>query len=531
LKTLRSLLFPCSSPLTARRLPLAAVSSLLTAVLLTAAFASTPGKDTLVNYDTAWTFVYDGGKSKTGLTMYDILYDVKPLTNGVCVCVGLSGDVSSDQVQFFLIKIDASGKIVQKKLLGSEYDQYAHSIAIARNGDFLIGGARYGQPYVMRTDSLGNLKWARWYYDSTNQNSRLQGKGTINSIKETSKGVIICAAGDPYPYNDGDPLNNYAAFLVYDSLGTLVNWNEWDRITGYTIGGYEIEETATGYYLLSGNQAVFNLDSNGTAIWKKAYTFSLDGVGTVTNNVYKAKMLRDKSLMVMGQAYEGNCWTRFNALSWDAWWSPISYTYGANSAWDTAGYQGGDDILYNFTQLKNGNLVFIGKKSPKIGIWMFVTDSTGKKILWEKNRIRRPYLADTSAGDASTAFSVCATDDGGFTIVGDMSLSNALGAHNGFIAHFIPKPVSAVTSRSESIKNFGKNFAVHQSSNKLVVNPIMPNGKPFEVSLFDISGKRILNQSGIKETTFDVSKLSKGTYFVKVGQGTVKETEKIVFER
>ena len=449
----------------------------------------------------------------------------------MCVCVGLSGDSTSNQGQTFLMKIDASGKVIQKKLYATKEAQWAHSLAIAKNDDFILGGQRYSQPYVMRTDSLGNLKWARWYYDSTNQNSRLQGKGTINSIKETSKGVIICAAGDPYPYNDGQPLNNYAAFLVYDSLGTLLNWNEWDRITGYTIGGYEIEETATGYYLLSGNQAVFNLDSNGTAIWKKAYTFSLDGVGTVTNNVYKAKMLRDKSLMVMGQAYEGNCWTRFNTLIYDAWWSPISYTYGANSAWDTAGYQGGDDILYNFTQLKNGNLVFIGKKSPKIGIWMFVTDSTGKKILWEKNRIRRPYLTDTSAGDASTAFSVCATDDGGFTIVGDMSLPDNLGAHNGIIAHFIPKPVSAVTSKSKGIRYTAKNFAIKLSKVKLVVNPIMPNGKPFEVSLFDISGKRILYQSGIKATTFDLSKIAKGTYFVRVGQGTMTETEKIVFER
>ena len=28
--------------------------------------ATTPGFDTLVNYDTAWTFVYDGGKYKDG---------------------------------------------------------------------------------------------------------------------------------------------------------------------------------------------------------------------------------------------------------------------------------------------------------------------------------------------------------------------------------------------------------------------------------------------------------------------------------
>ncbi len=43
-----------------------------------ASSAATPGFDTLVNYDTAWTFVYDGGKTP------NIFSDVKCLPNGVC---------------------------------------------------------------------------------------------------------------------------------------------------------------------------------------------------------------------------------------------------------------------------------------------------------------------------------------------------------------------------------------------------------------------------------------------------------------
>jgi hypothetical protein len=41
--------------------------------------AATPGFDTLVNYDTAWTYVYDGGKT------LDVFFDAKYMTNGVCV--------------------------------------------------------------------------------------------------------------------------------------------------------------------------------------------------------------------------------------------------------------------------------------------------------------------------------------------------------------------------------------------------------------------------------------------------------------
>jgi hypothetical protein len=62
------------------------LSAILMVISATPSTAATPGFDTLVNYDTSWTYVYDGGKSKTGLAISDIFYDVKCLTNGVCVC-------------------------------------------------------------------------------------------------------------------------------------------------------------------------------------------------------------------------------------------------------------------------------------------------------------------------------------------------------------------------------------------------------------------------------------------------------------
>lgn len=46
------------------------------------------------------------------------------------------------------------------------HSQSAHSLTLAKNGDFIIGGERYLSPWVMRLDSAGNIKWAAWYYDS-----------------------------------------------------------------------------------------------------------------------------------------------------------------------------------------------------------------------------------------------------------------------------------------------------------------------------------------------------------------------------
>jgi hypothetical protein len=472
-----------------------------------------------VNYDTAWTYVYDGGKDNTGNNINDIFYDVKCLTNGVCVCVGMSGDTFNSQ-QTILAKFDTDGKILQRKLfsihnnLVSFRNQYAHSLFFAQNGDFIIGGRRWTAPFLMRTDSLGNLKWATWYYDSTKDviGNILKQTCTINSLAEDQNGRIVCAAGDEYPFNggNGDPLTNYAAFLAFDSLGKKIRVREWNGITGYRIGGFSIATTKGGEYLLSGNEAVFYLDTiNNMPEWQTQYTFDLAGTGTQVNNVFKTKVLRDNTPVVMGQAYEGNCWIKYQKLYYDAWWSPIRYT-----SWDTAGYQGENDALYDFAQLKNGNLVFVGTKGNSggvLGVWIIVTDSSGKKMLWEKQCKVIP--------DSHIPMAVCATPDDGFTMVGGTP-------GDAFIAHFIPKPVSAVVSRNNSLSESMNGFSVHVVGAKLIVSVNAAMKNIGQVSLFDISGKRIAMQTvgAFRETplSFDVSKLARGTYVVRVGVQTLK---------
>ena len=156
-----------------------------------------------------------------------------------------------------------------------------------------------------------------------------------------------------------------------------------------------------------------------------------------------------------------------------------------------------------------------------------MTDSAGKKILWEKDRIRRSYQTDTSAGYASMVFSICATDDGGFTIVGDMVLPDNSGGYNAIIAHFIPKPVSAVVPRNISALKSIHDIYVHVSGKRLIVSGGASMENIGEVSLFDITGRRIATQTGNKEIVFDISKLSHGTYFVQVTTGSAEQTMKI----
>lgn len=128
-----------------------------------------------VNYDTAWTFVYDGGKLKNGSAIPDNFYDIRTLLNGDYICVGLSCDTSSALGNIIVIKLSEIGKILWKKLYKNpKYNQYANSLIIGRNGDLIIGGRRLSAPLIMRTDSIGFIKWESWYYDSISDLNILQ---------------------------------------------------------------------------------------------------------------------------------------------------------------------------------------------------------------------------------------------------------------------------------------------------------------------------------------------------------------------
>ena len=250
-------------------------------------------------------------------------------------------------------------------------------------------------------------------------------------------------------------------------------------------------------------------------------------MGSEVNNINRAKVLRDNTPVVMGQAYEGNCWTKYKKLYYDAWWSPIQYESGLNTNWDTAGMQGGDDHLYDFTQLKNGNLVFVGNLAYTGGtqpIWIIVTDSIGKKLLWEKQ-----FSGPLGGGGP---MSVCATPDNGFTVVGYMDNGTLATGYDAFAAHFIPKAKSAVSRTNSALKST-HGFNVHISGARLIILNNAPLKSPGVVSIFDITGKRIASQTtGTNFNTplsFDISKLARGTYFVRLKAGSAEQTMKVVY--
>jgi hypothetical protein len=466
-----------------------------------------------LNYDTAWTFVYDGGKRKTGDPISDNFRDIKVLPNGEAVAVGETRD--SNFVQYALVvKFSAGGKVLARQLHGSKQGTGAGSLVIMSTGDIVIGGYRYTQPWLLRLDSELNVKSSTWVYDTVGNKDILAQSAMINSVIEVAEGGVVAAAGDAFPNNRGQTLRNYAAFLEFDSSGTRKRASQWKDPTGYEIAGWSIAKRESGGYMLGGKQAVLALDVGGTGSFMD-YKFSLPGVGTVVNNVSRVRSLRSGKTLVAGQSYEEDCWTKFSRLSYDAWWSPLSGT-GDDEARYVAGVSGANDVIYDATQLVDGNLVFVGTKRSVDqigGVWAVVTDSTGKTVLWEK-QVRIPYLSDK--GESATPWAVAATPDSGFTVAGIDVVQDSLGAENAFAAHFRPKASSTVLLRNPA----GAVGRVRPG--ELAISLDFPQAGAASLKVFDSKGRLVAERReeiahpGKSAIAIDISRLNAGIHFWKI---------------
>ncbi len=399
------------------------------------------------NFDTAWTFTYDGGVDSRNDPIFDVFKQAIILPSGDLICVG-STDDSSGIANVLIEKLSQKGKLLLKKQFSFRGNCKGASIIQSINGEFFVGGVRFGSPLLLRLDSQLNLKSNYWYYDSIADRSKLLQGATLQSLVQTTDGRIIAVGGDAFPYGSGSTLNNYAVWMEFDSLGAPINRvREWSDSPGFEIAGWSLLETASGGFLMGGNQATGIITNVGDRAGLFKYSFSLKGVGTEMNQVSRVRKLRNGKLIVVGQAYEEDCWTKYQRLSYDAWWSFISEA-GSNDSWNTAGLSGSDDALFDATQLTDNRIAFLGLKGtvPDSGLWVFVTDSTAKTIQWEK-QFDLPAIAGGVTRNNLDPYTIAATPDSGFIVVGKENTTKQ--GENAFAIKFVPKPmpVSNLPSR------------------------------------------------------------------------------------
>lgn len=172
------------------------------------------------------------------------------------------------------IKFSPSGDVEWAKTYGNIYEDFNASILILSDGNFLLVGATdvsgfYDvRPLLIKTDTLGNIIWAKIYSGVIEDWARF-------ALETDDGGILI--VGDTRSYGLGGSADIY--LIKTDSLGNVQWANAYGGIG--TEKGYGVTKSIDGNYVITGYTNSFGfggydaflmkVDLNGDVDWFYTY--------------------------------------------------------------------------------------------------------------------------------------------------------------------------------------------------------------------------------------------------------------------
>ncbi|MCA2005290.1 MAG: T9SS type A sorting domain-containing protein [Ignavibacterium sp.] len=214
-----------------------------------------------------WVNGYGGNNDEEGNA-------VVQTSDGGFVASGYTKSYGSGGNDVYLIKVDANGNQLWDRVFGGTSDEEAYSMVATNDGGFLIAGATssFGAGsrdiWLIKTDGLGNQQWTKTIGGLSSDGAR--------SINKTSDGGYIIT-GWTFSYGPGAIGNVW--LVKTDSLGNMqwnkfFGGTDVDRgfsVQQATDGGYIL----TGYTASSGagldDMLLIKTDAAGNAQWQKTF--------------------------------------------------------------------------------------------------------------------------------------------------------------------------------------------------------------------------------------------------------------------
>jgi hypothetical protein len=322
----------------------------------------------------------------------------------------------------------AFAQIKFEKIYGGDGYDYAYSVIQMYDNGYAVAGATSSHglggtdAYVMKTDSLGIVKWYKTF-------------GGINidrfySINTTADSGLIVAG-----YTNSFGAGGYDLLLVkLDKLGN----QQWQK----TYGGsnwefaYSAQQTVDGGYIVSGGTYSFGAgdedfylvktDALGDTVWTKAFGL---------NNEEEAKSVKQTS--DGGYVMTGHT-KSFGDLTGDVY--TVKTDGNGDTLWTNV-YQGlQSDLGYDILESYTGQFIIAGKsKSVGLGNYdgiLLKLSATGA------NDILGSYCGTTDGGTDDDGFhSICETAAGRFAILG-YTYSFGFGQGTNDFTMYVTNPVN-----------------------------------------------------------------------------------------
>ena len=254
-----------------------------------------------------WDKTYGGDESDVG-------YDVKQTSDGGFIIIGFTTSYGAGYGDFYLIKTDSEGNMLWEKTYGLEGDDRGTSVQQTPDGGFILTGWRTKFEntgvWLVKTNSEGEMTWDKGFTGP--------GVDRGHSVQITDDGGYIIV-GEFEVYINDVPLFYHIWLIKTDSKGELLWENNFGAYGWYR--GNSVQQTDDGGYIICG-----------------------DG----PNNV------RLDALLIKTNSEGKEEWTRF---------------YGGI----------GSDIALSVKQTNDGGYILSGFKASGLynDLWLVKTDSTG----------------------------------------------------------------------------------------------------------------------------------------------------------
>ena len=284
---------------------------------------------------------------------------IKKTSDDTYVLVGSTG--TTPNMDLLLIKIDSKGNVLWEKTIDTGYSEVCYDFIVTTSGDILIVGGiditwYGGHNLVVKTDSEGNLLWAKTYVGS-------EAKEYLYGVDEAAEGGYIItgtflANGESY------------VWLIRTTVDGEVIWDKKFNRNGMG-NGVSVQQTIDNGFIIGAESLdiahrlwVLKTDDQGNLVWNKTY-----GVirGTYISSV---KQTSDNGFIICGYIDQRLFMTNGLLIKIDG---------EGNKEWSRTYGGFGGDAFFSVEQTTDSGYILGGHSGFYNGnLWLVKTDENGR---------------------------------------------------------------------------------------------------------------------------------------------------------
>uniref|UniRef100_A0A832DJ23 T9SS type A sorting domain-containing protein n=1 Tax=Ignavibacterium album TaxID=591197 RepID=A0A832DJ23_9BACT len=460
-----------------------------------------------------WNKVFGGASDEEG-------YSVLQTNDGGFLIAGATSSFGAGSRDIWLVKTDTNGNLSWTKTIGGGSSDGARQINFTNDGGYIITGWTFsygpgavGNAWLVKTDSLGNMSWNKFFGGSDVDRGL--------SVQQTSDGGYVLTG---YTASSGFGLDDML-LIKTDSNGNL-QWQKTFGGSGRDYGNF-VQQTFDNGYIITGYTLSFGAggddlwlvrtDASGNLQWSKTYGGAQSDVG------YCLQETIDGGYIIVGHTL-----SRGAGLH-DVWLLRLESIIPVELTSFTAFVKGNSVELNWTTATETNNRGFEIQRSvipseARNLSWVAVDYVKGNGTTTEPNNYS---YVDEGLASGKFAYRLKQIDyDGSFSYsdIIEVEINNP---EEFTLEQNYPNPFNPATK----IK-----FKIQPSS----LNPFSKGEGTFtSLRVFDVLGNEVavlvneFKKSGYYEVEFDANNfnLTSGIYFYRLQAGSFIEVRKMIYNK